>query len=222
MATLADIQAASWYPKVKAAMDNAGVPLEVWASTILVEDNTLNPSEYNGSGTDDSYGLFQIKIGNAAKGYGLGQGYTPSQLDDPATSAGIAAQQMGQFIQAADDTTAPLSTQLQDVERAGWNGSLSEDSQRQAMLASVLNSEGLKYTAPESGGVYTAQATPTATTVNATNPLTALTNSFAGFGQGVAAYGIAFVLILIGGIIFALSFSQVRDAVGTAGKAAAV
>lgn len=133
---LQTLQNEPWFAQDKVIFNDDGVSDAIWESTLFDEDATLNPTQATPeSDGGTSYGLFQFKQGGTSGG--LGNGYTIGTLEDPIASASIAAQIMGDAITSKGDQNAAPSKQLQDVELAGWNGSLSEDATRQANLAAL-------------------------------------------------------------------------------------
>ena len=141
-AWLTKLEQEPWYSQVELQFAHAGVADPVWQATLLNEDGSLNPAvvvyDPDSAGNPGySYGLFQLRQP------GVGSGYATSTLQDPVQNAAIAANKMGKALAASGQTIAtPPSQQLQTVELAGWNGSLTQDPTRQAQLSDVIAASG--------------------------------------------------------------------------------
>lgn len=185
---LAQLQQQPWFSNVSQIFANAQVNPSLWEATLYNEDGSLNPAQVtpdhysDGSFAGYSYGLFQLKQP------GLGDGYTPAQLQDPNSNASIAATQMSNALKNLP-AGSPLSMQLQAIEQAGWNGGLSQDSTRQAQLSAIAAANGTSGSnatiggLTNIGGIWVKSGTPAASATNAAQAATsaatgALTNPF--------------------------------------------
>jgi hypothetical protein len=136
MSTFLDtLQSQPWFADVAQQFKTLApdVAPALWESTILSEDANLNTAQPGDGGL--AIGLFQEHPDFNAP---AGTLWSTLQRSNPATAAAIAAPVMERALQETGTIGSSLSTQLKQIEKYGWNGSLSEDPQRQENLAAIL------------------------------------------------------------------------------------
>ena len=144
---VSQLQAQPWFASVEAQFKGKGIADPLWESTLEVEDASLNPAiivqdhYQDNSPAGPRVGLFQIDPA------GMGSSIGTAGLQDPVQNATIAAANMARGIASDGTQYAPLYDQLKSIEKAGWPGNLSEDTQRQAALTAITGQ------APNTAGI---------------------------------------------------------------------